>query len=1135
MHPVETYLSHLARIHSTGGGVAETSYYGALEGLLNEIGGKLKPKVRCVPQLKNTGAGSPDFGLYTANQFQRAKDEEPVPGTLPERGVIEVKPWSDDSFVRAKGSQVSKYWDKYCLVLVTNYRDFVLVGRDEAGKAVRLDTYRMAESETAFLEMLAHCRKVADEQGDRLVEFLSRVMLHVAVLTSPQDLAWFLASYAREARYRVEKAADLPALAGLKQGLEEALGIEFEGDKGDHFFRATLVQTLFYGVFSSWVLWSRNHPRPGERFNWHEAGWTLHVPMIKSLFDQIATPTKLKPLGVSELLDRAGTVLNRVERGAFFLKFEEEHAVQYFYEPFLKAYDPELRKQFGVWYTPREIVQYQVERVDRVLREELNIADGLADDDVVILDPCCGTGAYLVETLKRIHKTLEEKGGGALTAQKLKKAAIERVFGFELLPAPFVVSHLQLGLMLRLLGAPLDPDTDERVGVYLTNALTGWEPPREPKTKIAEKTEEGYVIRDTEQIIMDNIPGLREERDAANTVKRDAPILVILGNPPYDGYAGVAIGEERELSEAYRTTKLAPKPQGQGLNELYIRFFRMAERRIVEKSGRGIICYISNYSWLEGLSHTGMREHYIEVFDRIWIDCLNGDKYKTGKVTPWGEPDPSIFSTDFNREGIQVGTAIALLVRKETGAPKDGMRCRSLNFRHLWGKTKHAEILRNAQGHEKAKYEELKPPVEVGYPLFPVQVDAAYLTWPLLPDLFPISFPGVKTSRDEFLVDIDRGRLEERIAAYFNADIPNEEIAHRWPSVMEERGRYQARSIRDYLSKRGRTKGAIVRYAYRPFDVRWLYWEPETELLDRKRSDYFAQVFEGNLWVEARQRQPKADFDRGFFSTVLCDNFGNGLSSFFPLFLKNDLFGEAEQAPSKNLSKDLQGYLRAMGGRAEDLFLSVVAVLRSPSLQEENAAALRQDWPRIPLPATKDALFASAELGRRVAALLDTEKPVDGVMCGKIDPRLKSIAVVSKLGGGALDPAQGHLDMTVGWGHGGTVGACMPGRGRCEVRKQTDEGLRKAFGEKTLDVYLNDTAYWANVPEAIWEYHIGGYQIIKKWLSYREKPLLGRGLKLEEAEYATEMARRIAALILLQTDLDANYEAVKADTWPWPQ
>ena len=281
--------------------------------------------------------------------------------------------------------------------------------------------------------------------------------------------------------------------------------------------------------------------------------------------------------------------------------------------------------------------------------------------NVYVLDPCCGTGAFLVEALNRIAKTLRESGGDALLATDLKKAATERVFGFEMLPAPFVVSHLQIGLMLQHHGAPLSEKKKERVGVYLTNALTGWEPPKQPK----------------------KLPfvELEEERDAADHVKRETPILVILGNPPYNGFAGIArVEEERDLSLAYKTTKRAPAPQGQGLNELYVRFYRMAERRIVEKTGQGIVCFISNYSWLDGLSYTGMRERYLEAFDRVWIDCLNGDKYKTGKVTPDGQPDPSVFSTEFNREGIQVGTAVALMVRRSEAKGTDTVR-----FRQLWG------------------------------------------------------------------------------------------------------------------------------------------------------------------------------------------------------------------------------------------------------------------------------------------------------------------------------------------------------------------------------------------------------------------------------------------------------------------
>ena len=184
---------------------------------------------------------------------------------------------------------------------------------------------------------------------------------------------------------------------------------------------------------------------------------------------------------------------------------------------------------------------------------------------------------------------------------------------------------------------------------------------------------------------------MEEERDAAEKVKHEERILVILGNPPYNGYAGVAVAEERDLSNAYRTTERAPAPQGQGLNDLYVRFFRMAERRIVEMNGRqGVVCFISNYSWLDGLSFTGMRERYLDRFDRIWIDCLNGDKYKTGKLTPDGQPDPSVFSTEFNprrhpgRHGDRIARAQA-----ETRIPQRS------RVPPLWGKTKRAATARD--------------------------------------------------------------------------------------------------------------------------------------------------------------------------------------------------------------------------------------------------------------------------------------------------------------------------------------------------------------------------------------------------------------------------------------------------------
>jgi hypothetical protein len=1130
---LEIYLDELHAIRSSGAAVKETSGYGALANLLNAVGSHLKPKVRCFIHVKNSGAGLPDGGLFTPDQLKNTDEEAPLLGIpMPARGVIEVKATDAEVEAVADSEQVRDYVKHYGQALVTNYRSFLLLKRGDNGKPVRLESFQLAPDEKAFWHVAAQPRKAANELGERFAEYLKRVLLAAAPLNNPKDVAFFLASYARDARARVEGAGDLPALAAVRGALEEALGMKFEAEKGEHFFRSTLVQTLFYGVFSAWVLWHKEKPQRKNDFDWKSAAWTLHVPMIKALFEQVATPTKLGPLGLVEVLDWTAAALNRVDRAAFFERFVEDHAVQYFYEPFLEAFDPELRKELGVWYTPPEIVQYQVARVDAALREELDIADGLADPRVFVLDPCCGTGAYLVEVLRKIGETLSSGGEGeALDAIAVKRAAQERVFGFELLPAPFVVAHLQMGLLLQNLGVPLD-DVKERAAIYLTNALTGWEPPTEEAKK---------------QLLF-AIPEFKQEKEAADEIKQEKRIIVILGNPPYNGYAGLAIEEERDLSNAYRTTKRAPAPQGQGLNDLYIRFFRMAERRIVEKSGEGIISFISNYSWLDGLSFTGMREKYLEVFDSVTVDCLNGDKYKTGKLTPEGEPDPSVFSTESNREGIQVGTAIATLVCKSRHGTDQTTKKKSqksatasptgeIRFRHLWGKEKRRDLLTSLAESPKKIYTRLKPQLEIGLPFMPTKMEVGYFKWPLLTDLFPVSFPGVKTSRDNFLVDVDKNVLIERLEKYFNPETSHQEMKRLAPGIMENTARFRSELVRDELRKRGLLKKNVVRYCYRPFDVRWLYWEPETKLLDEKRTDYFLQVFEGNVWLSAGQRNRKEDFYQPQFTSILADHhLVESNVGMFPLWLKpnpdpSSLFDAVSDGkPKGNLTDAAKEFLvdLRLGNKPETLFYHTLAVLHAPEYRVENSGALRQDWPRVPPPKSREALLASAELGRQVAVLLDTETPVEGVTAGRVRPELVTIAVVTRLTREAL-----NLSVTAGWGHAGQNGVTMPGKGKLATKILQVSPDYDLPWFKLHDVYLNESACWQDIPDLVWDYTIGGYQVIKKWLSYREFALLGRALTPDEAREVTHMARRIAALILLQPELDKNYAAVKSATADW--
>ncbi len=1156
MHPVEAYLADLYAIRASGAAVPETSGYGALATLLTEVGGKLKPKVRCLINLQNAGAGIPDGGLFTASQFPKGGGEAPT-GQLPLRGAIEVKPVGEDVHAVASSAQVLRYLEKYRQVLVTTYREFVLVGYDAEGAARTLESFSLAANEAEFWALAAHPGSDAARlAGERLTDFLKRVMLRQAQIAAPKDLAWFLASYAREARARAEER-DLPNWVSTRKALEEALGMSFSGEKGEHFFRSTLVQTLFYGLFAAWVFWAEHHPPGGEtadggapsaRFRWREAAGYLHIPILQKLFYDFSNPGALGILRIDEVLDWAAEALDRVDRASFFSTFEQSHAVQYFYEPFLEAFDPELRKELGVWYTPPEIVQYMVARVDQVLRSELDIADGLADPRVVVLDPCCGTGAYLVEVLNKIASTLAEKGDDALAAHEIKQAAMSRVYGFEILPAPFVISHLQIGMLLHRLGAPFADESDERAGVFLTNALTGWEPPTEPKQHLL-------------------FPEMEEERDKAQAVKQHAPILVILGNPPYNGFAGVSPDEEEGLLEPYKAGLKEWGITKNYLDDLYIRFIRLAERRITRADSRGVVCYISNFSYLAGPSDVTLRQRLLDRFDCLWFDCLHGDSRETGKLTPEGNPDPSVFSTSHNREGIRVGTAVGLMVRHEAGSDQ---RKATVRFREFWGANKREDLLR-AQDVGDSEYQLVHPRHVQRFSFRPAVAHPDYLDWPRIPDLsLEPGYLGLNENRAQSLYALEKAELEKRFRAYFDADVAFEDLESLHPGLVCDAAAFDARRTRTRLLAQGAFNEAHIKHLwFKPFDLRWAYVERDAGLWNRVRPELVQQAECTNLFLLVRCKAPKTPDGSIFMLTDrLSDQHAMQTDAyFFPAWLHRRHIHESGQAAldgletsadvaRPNLSAEAARYIEQLDAcegmpGADILWLHATATGFAPAYISENVGALRQDWPRIPLPATRDALLASAELGRQIAALLDVEEPVDAVSTGSIRRELRPIGVLTSVTGRQLDPSAGDLAVTAGWGHAGKGGVTMPGRGRLVERPfpeaelaafregladlgLTYDELMACLGGACYDVYLSDLAYWRCVPARVWKYTIGGYQVMKKWLSYRERALLGRDLKPDEARYVTEMARRIAALVLLEPALDANYERVKADTYAWP-
>ena len=362
----------------------------------------------------------------------------------------------------------------------------------------------------------------------------------------------------------------------------------------------------------------------------------------------------------------------------------------------------------------------------------------------------------------------------------------------------------------------------------------------------------------------------------------------------------------------------------------------------------------------------------------------------------------------------------------------------------------------------------------------------------------------------------------------------------RYPTVMNVTARFDARSVRDILLKRGGpTESGFVRYAYRPFDTRWLYWEAETKLLDEKRADYRPHVFERNLWLCSAQHlrkganEPQAWFTRHIASYHLIERG----ALWFPAWLQDDSLGtDNDETPRRpNLSPDAHRYLENLDADVEDLFHHVLAVLHDPAYREANAGALRMEWPRIPLPGwpdgdqdgAADELAKSAARGRELAALLDSDTPVPGVTepipgappGSALRPEIAAIAVPSTTGGGNM--TADDFSLTAGWGHFGSGQAVMPGQGRAVERDYTTHERAalgqsiQTLGDTTFDIYLNDRAYWRNIPSTVWTYKLGGYQVLKKWLSYREHKVLSRPLHPDEVQHLTNTARRIGAMLLL--------------------
>jgi hypothetical protein len=414
-----------------------------------------------------------------------------------------------------------------------------------------------------------------------------------------------------------------------------------------------------------------------------------------------------------------------------------------------------------------------------------------------------------------------------------------------------------------------------------------------------------------------------------------------------------------------------------------------------------------------------MRQRFLTEFDALWFDCLNGDSRETGKVTPEGKPDPSVFSTEYNREGIRVGTAICLMVRQEGRRETPTAR-----FRHFWGVTKRADLLESLKAQDfEAQYQPVSPDVTNRFTFRPSEVAGHYREWPKLAELAAITpITGYKENRGFILIDGNRSVLEERMSKYLDSGVEWDDLKALGTGLTKNAARFDAKKTRTkILNLEKFDANRIIRYILRPFELKWCYYTSIRPLWNEPRPSLFIHQFPGNAFLVSRPAGVASPEGVPFyFLKCLGDfDFMRGHSYHFPIRLRNKgetqgkrsnqgSFFETDNTIIANLSPTTRTYLSSLGLTDPDtdtetaglIWMHALAVGYAPTYLKENADGIRQDWPRVPLPDTTEALKQSARLGRQVSTLLDTETPVPGVTAGAVRPELKDLAVITREGGG---------------------------------------------------------------------------------------------------------------------------------------
>ena len=1044
---------------------------------------------------------SADTGLNAVND--PARDEKigmpdfvvlRQPGEVPV-GIVETKDIGNRLSKTEKTAQLKRYM-KFGNLILTNYLEFRWYVNGEKRETVRIA--KVAKGK--ILRVKTNYRKLTDmlrrfaQQSTRSVN--SAQALAERLADSAQLIAHFIGKDLKSDNPTANLADQMQAFQRtLLPGLDEAK------------FSDMFAQTLVYGLFAARM----NHAGSPAQFSLGGAAQEIPQtnPFLRRLFyyNSFDLGSRLTWLveGVVEILRHTDmdSILDQ-----FGKRTQQTDPVVHFYETFLRAYDPKLREQRGVYYTPEPVVKYIVRSVDHILKTRFDRPRGLADKDTLILDPAVGTGTFLYFVIEQIKERFEGQRG--LWKSYVEEHLLPRIFGFELLMAPYTVAHMNLSLQLK--DAGYEFKEDERLGIYLTNSLE-------------EGIEQEYKSAFASFI--------EEEANAATEIKREKPIMVVLGNPPYSGHSlnrsekpvegsaprqrrgvGTATRQERGYT-AQRSSKSLPslttripvektfigeliqdyyfvdgkplgEPNSKWIKNDYVKFIRFGQWRI-EQTGSGVVAFITANSYLDALTFRGMRKNLLEAFTSIYIVNLRGSTKR--KSNAEGTIDENVFE-------IQPGVSIVFLMKEET---IDGMA--SVYYCDIRGTRASKYVWLNQHDIADTLWTLLQPS-SPNY--FFVQQDTTfryeYERNTVFTEIMPVNVTGFQTHRDHFAVDFNREEIVSRAKNMRDPSISDLRIREAYS--LRDNKDWQLQNARMRIRNDVKWEDKITICSYRLFDNRYCYLS--TVMMDRPRRELLDNVLsKENLCLLATRQQGITGFRHIWIASFpandcVISNKSREANAVFPLYLyptkqkeltDADLFALSEKGRRPNISKafvaemeaklDLtfqtEGSAFANGDSPdwfgpEDVFYYAYAVFHSPTYRERYAEFLKIDFPRLPLISDVELFAELVKLGAELVSLHLMKSP-------------------------KLNDYMTTFD------------------------KEGDDEVARGYPKYTIKdglVHINKTQYFGGVPQEIWDFHIGGYQVLHKWLKDRR----GRKLSLDEKEHYQKIVVALSETIRIMSEID---------------